>query len=239
MMCIYLRTNKINGKQYVGQAVDFEKREYDWEKRKRPYAGTYINNARNKYGIKNWTVEILKECNTQDELNEWEIYYIKALNTKAPNGYNLTDGGGGKIGYVTSQETRERLSKSHMGLGLGEKRPEQAEKMKGEKNPFFHKRHSKESIEKMKASHKGHIPWNKGKTYEEQFGEEKAKELKQKCINNAYRVDQIDKITGEVLHQWDCSKDAARELGLEYTNINKCAKGRYKTAFGYIWKRVA
>lgn len=234
MMCIYLRTNLVNGKQYVGQTVNFKRRENDWENRKK-YSNGIIDKARAKYGTENFKVEILRECQTLEELDKWEKYYIKELNTKTPNGYNMNDGGIGNAGLKMSEEIKKLMSK----LRRGKKRPEFAEKMKGEKNPFFHKTHSKETIEKIKAANKGKTAYNKGKTYEEQFGEEKAKELKQKCINNAYRVDQIDKVTGEVLHQWDCSKDAARELGLEYTNINKCAKGRYKTAFGYIWKRVA
>lgn len=239
MGCIYLRTNLANGKQYVGQAKDFKKRENEWNCLKRQYAGQLIDNARAKYGLQNWKVDILMECEAQEELNEWEMYYIKALNTKVPNGYNLTNGGGGKSGYKTPEAIRKKISMSHKGIGLGKKRPQHSERMKGERNPFFHKTHSKETIDKIKAANIGKISPNKGKTYEEQFGEEKAKELKQKCINNAYRVDQIDPITGEVVHQWNCAKDAAKELGLEYTNINKCVNGKYKTAFGYIWKRVA
>ena len=92
MKCIYLRTNLINGKQYVGQTVNFEQREYEWF-HATFYAGQYINNARGKYGVDNFKVEILKECDTLDELNKWEMYYIKDLNTKYPNGYNLTCGG--------------------------------------------------------------------------------------------------------------------------------------------------
>lgn len=70
MMCIYLRTNKLNGKQYVGQTVDFEKREREWRCYKAEYAGSYINHAREKYGIENWTVEILRICNKEDDLDQ-------------------------------------------------------------------------------------------------------------------------------------------------------------------------
>ena len=238
MKCIYLRTNKVNGKQYVGQTQDFIKRECDWGKTKTPYAGVYINQARKKYGINNWSVEILMECDTQDELNYWEKYYIKTLNTKAPNGYNLTDGGEGREGYKLSKESREKISKAHKGIGLGIKRPDHAERMKGENNPFYGRTHSPETVAKIIAANKGKTPHNKGKTYEEQFGKEKAMELKQKCINNNVPVDQIDKITGEVLRTWNSGKDASRELRVEYTNINKCTNNKQKTAFGYVWKKI-
>lgn len=114
MMCVYLRTNTVNGKQYVGQTKDFKQREYDWKSTKSSYAGAYIDNARRVYGIENFTVEILKECTTQDELNEWEVYYINKYNTKRPNGYNLTDGGGGTIGYKMPEEAIERIR--HYGM---------------------------------------------------------------------------------------------------------------------------
>lgn len=114
MKCIYLRTNLVNGKQYVGQTNDFKQRECDWKCTKSSYAGAYIDNARKKYGLENWKVEILKECDTQEELNEWEIYYIKKYNTKKPNGYNLTDGGNSTTGYKHTEETIERIR--HYGM---------------------------------------------------------------------------------------------------------------------------
>lgn len=110
MKCIYLRTNTINGKQYVGQANDFDKREREWKCLSGRYAGKLITNARNKYGVENFKTEVLKECHTQDELNQWEQYYIKELNTKTPNGYNLTDGGDTSSGYKFTEETKKILS---------------------------------------------------------------------------------------------------------------------------------
>ena len=109
MKCIYLRTNLDNGKQYVGQANDFKQRENEWNCLKKHYAGKLIDNARKKYGLDNWKVEIIRECETQDELNKWEIYYIKELNTKTPNGYNLTDGGETSSGYKLTDEHIEKL----------------------------------------------------------------------------------------------------------------------------------
>ncbi len=50
-----------------------------------------------------------------EDLNRKEIECIAWFGTKAPNGYNLTDGGGGRIGFVVSDETRTRLRVSHLG----------------------------------------------------------------------------------------------------------------------------
>jgi group I intron endonuclease len=131
---VYLRTNKANGKQYVGQTNDFKRREFNWYNTNWHYAGRLIDNARKKYGVENWDTDILKECTTLEETNYWEAYYIKELNTKAPNGYNLTDGGDGAPACIVSDETRKKLS----------------ERTKGENNPFYGKHHSKETIEKLK-----------------------------------------------------------------------------------------
>ncbi len=138
MKCIYLRTNLVNGKQYVGQTINFEKRENAWLYKKR-YAGEAINNARKKYGTENFKAEILRECETQDELNKWEMYYIDKLNTVSPNGYNLTDGGGGRVHSKISEETRQKMSVSHSGS----------------KNAMYGKTHTKEARIKIKNARLG------------------------------------------------------------------------------------
>lgn len=109
MKCVYVRTNLVNGKQYVGQANDFKQREAEWRCTKKHYAGVLIDNARAKYGTENWKVDIIKECDTQEELNKWEMYYIKLLDTRNPNGYNLTDGGETSSGYKLTKEHIEKI----------------------------------------------------------------------------------------------------------------------------------
>ena len=107
MGVIYVRPNLINGKKYVGQAKDVKTRNGQWENLNRPYAGKVINAARAKYGIEAFGFEILKECG-DEELNQWEMYYIEKLNTKVPYGYNMTDGGDST--YEMTDETKAKLS---------------------------------------------------------------------------------------------------------------------------------
>lgn len=111
---IYVRPNLINGKKYVGQATNLEVRQNRWNCLTQPYAGPAINAARAKYGIDNFGFEILKECE-DEELDYWEKYYIKELNTKVPYGYNLTDGGEGMNGYTHSAETRKKIGRANKG----------------------------------------------------------------------------------------------------------------------------
>ncbi len=130
MGCIYLATNTINGKQYVGQAQDIDKRKNGHKRDVRNGKGYVFHKALRKYGWDAFEWGVVFEC--QDKLlNRWERYYIKRLNTKSPNGYNLTDGGEGTRGHRwkatkdmveqnrvravqhwSSKEAREKLSES-------------------------------------------------------------------------------------------------------------------------------
>lgn len=88
---IYKITNKVNGKSYIGQTrytIEFR-----WKQHQHKKDNTYFHNAIHKYGIDNFYIEILEECDVE-KLNSREIYYIAKYNT-FNNGYNLTIGGDG------------------------------------------------------------------------------------------------------------------------------------------------
>ena len=86
---IYMFKNKLNGKIYVGQSNNIERR---YSQHKRATDNMPFHKAVRKYGIDNFKFRILKECEI-DELNRWEIYYISKCNSLVPHGYNVTKGG--------------------------------------------------------------------------------------------------------------------------------------------------
>lgn len=110
---IYLRTNLVNGKQYVGQTKDFKQREYSWNCLKQVYANPYLTKARNKYGLENFDTVILGEFESQEELNRWEKHYIKMFNSLFPNGYNFQEGGTNGCGCA--ETTKEKISIANTG----------------------------------------------------------------------------------------------------------------------------
>lgn len=90
MNYIYLVTNQINGKQYIGQ------HHYDGDGIDVSYKGSgkLLKQAYQKYGISNFKIEILEYC-TDTSIDELEIKWIRELNTQTPNGYNIRSGGNG------------------------------------------------------------------------------------------------------------------------------------------------
>lgn len=102
MAYIYLITNVINNKQYVGQTVNKVQRRFNQHKNsayniKDKDNKAPLHQAIKKYGIENFTVEILEEC-PNNQLNEREIYWINKLDTYQ-KGYNASLGGNGKTLY--------------------------------------------------------------------------------------------------------------------------------------------
>ena len=95
MIGIYKITKKENGKSYIGQSNDIERRIKEHQsKRTRPYP---IELAIQKYGKDAFTYEVLEECSLE-ELDEREKYWIAYYNTYKGFGYNCNIGGGTSSG---------------------------------------------------------------------------------------------------------------------------------------------
>lgn len=101
MSYIYVITNNINNKKYVGKTnFSIEKRfkEHKRDSKKRKLEKRPLYSAMRKYGEENFSIEELEEC-ASEKAEEREIYWINKLNTYGHNGYNATHGGDGKQLY--------------------------------------------------------------------------------------------------------------------------------------------
>lgn len=92
MIGIYCFTNKMNGKSYVGQSTDIQRRFFEHKTRKTE--NTYFHDAIEKYGFENFEFKVLEECR-KEELDIKEKFYIKKLKAYYPDGYNVDIGGHG------------------------------------------------------------------------------------------------------------------------------------------------
>ena len=91
MVCgIYIITNKITGKQYIGQSKHIKRRIKE-HKQLKDIKTSYVEKSIKKYGWENFTWDILWEC-SQNELYAEEKKFIRLYGTRV-QGYNLTWGG--------------------------------------------------------------------------------------------------------------------------------------------------
>lgn len=109
--CVYIHTNKINGKKYVGQTCQYppEKR---WKNGAGYYNSTYFYRAIQKYGWDNFEHEVVKRNLTLKEADSFEMYLINKFNTINPNGYNAVEGGSNGR---PSEETKRKMSEAQIG----------------------------------------------------------------------------------------------------------------------------
>lgn len=118
---IYKITNKINGKCYIGQSNDINRR---WQQELSPNAklNPHLARAFEKYGTYNFEFEIIEECH-RELLNEREQFWINLYNSADKNfGYNKTLGGDGNLGrhFIMSEEQKEKIRKANTGHKLTE-----------------------------------------------------------------------------------------------------------------------
>lgn len=131
-MYVYLLTNLINGKGYVGQTTKsleerFKGHVAHSKSKTRVHRGK-IAGAIAKYGPENFRISLLEECTDLVSLNASETKWIERLNTIGA-GYNITIGGDHVpiadetkqklrhhfLGRKLSQETREKMRASRLG----------------------------------------------------------------------------------------------------------------------------
>lgn len=109
---IYMTTNLINNKKYIGQKQSniFLGEEYLG-------SGTYLLRAIRKYGRNSFSTEIIEECDSKEDLDRREIYWISYYDAVNSNMfYNLQAGGQGSLkGSLHSEEWKKKTSLSLKG----------------------------------------------------------------------------------------------------------------------------
>ena len=123
MSCgIYKITNKINGHSYIGLSKDIEKRFSEHKSKaihsnKKDDLDKALYRAMRKYGIDNFSYEIIEEC-PKEKLKEREIYWISYYNTyENREDYNETPGGdlpGSNTGHLGEDHGRAILTEKEV-----------------------------------------------------------------------------------------------------------------------------
>jgi group I intron endonuclease len=227
---IYKITNKINNKKYIGQSVNIKRRKYYHFT---THCNMVISNAIFKYGKENFDFEILEECE-ESQLDELEIKYITEYkSTNREFGYNIDNGGNG-TGKM-SEETKQKLRELNLG----------------ENNAFYGKKHTEESLEKMRVKQSGKklsdetkqkikesTTGNKNHFYGKKHTEEVKNKIKEHHKNNPDYAFNGKKHTEESLQKMrDNNKNNDwnnRGKGVLYNNKN----GKFNTKFNGKTKSI-
>ena len=241
---IYCITNLINGKKYIGQTAKlYLSARWDGHKLSaRNNQSGYLYNAMRKYGEENFVFKVLLYNIPIEQLNFYECLWIKKLNTKCPNGYNMTDGGEGcrritawNKGKPRSKETIQKI-KSHYT-------PEVKEQMRvrvsGENNPMYGRRGENSPTYGL------HRCGEDNPFYNKHHSEETKAKLSKFQQQRKQKVGMYDINTDKLLMTFDSYSEAGKYLRNHTTftkaddsAISRCARGIYNNVYGYKWHKI-
>jgi len=157
-MIIYKTTNLINNKIYIGKTTRKSLLYYG--------SGIVLNQSIKKYGKENFKREIIEQCDTFEQLNERERFWILELKSYDPNiGYNRSYGGDGFSGItpetilklklkrskrIISEETKQKIGDSNRNKPKSEQHKKSLSKSWEKRK--IEKPHTKETLDKMSKS---------------------------------------------------------------------------------------
>ena len=217
--CVYVHTNKVNGKKYFG--ITSQKPESRWENGYR--YNSHFSRAIEKYGWEGFTHEVIISGLTKEEACRWEIALIAQYGTQDPNnGYNIQSGGEGCAEQNNVAVNQYSLDGKYIRTWASIK----------EANVAFGVRHNGGSQIGMACSGKcksacGYMwKYNRGNTSD----------------IAPYRTNRYKKVAqyssdGKLIKAWDSVKEASETLKIDGGTITNVCKGKYyRTAGGYIWR---
>jgi group I intron endonuclease len=239
---VYKITNKTNGMIYIGATKLSLERRFDNHFRRRNDR-TFLARAMKKYGKDNFTIKLLQEYISEQDMFNGEIYYIKLFDSNNNKvGYNLTKGGDrgptligknnpnfGKKNKRLSDMDKARKWKSLEEI-YGIKKANKIKSKKSKITKLNWKRGKFiNAIKKMSEARKK--AWENGKYKNVGYKISNAKKgipsnkvVRVKCINN-----------GKVYHS---ITEAAKELGLNNGNICNVINHKYLHTKGFEFVRL-
>lgn len=229
---IYVITNLINGKKYVGQSVDVPTRiiQHRYHLNAGIHYNDHLQRAWNKYGKDNFRFDVLEYCDI-DELDDLERKYISEFDTMNDKcGYNLESGG--HECKQLSDETKKKLSE----YSSGENNPMYGIHLFGDKNGMYDKNHSEESKQQMgETKSRAYNSTGFFKVYKNnddrylqgfRWHYSWTEDGKRKEIASVSILDLEKKVRAKGLH-WEILDEELAKRTIEEDNANKKTKGDY------------
>lgn len=226
---IYIITNLINNKQYIGQHYGELNDAYYG-------SGTNIIKAINKYGKENFKKEILEICTDRATADQKEKEYIEKYDcVNSPNFYNLQEGGTGGDGWRATQRyfqehpdiAQEVYQKNIKNLQEWQKAHPEKVKENIEKciegSRQWKKEHPQELQKIMGKVQEGKKQWQQ--EHYEEWQMQIKDFIKKGAETNSKQVLCIT--TGKI---FPSLSEAARFYNTHQSNITKCLKGQRKTS---------
>lgn len=156
MTIVYLVTNINTKKRYVGiTSLTLHQRRYYHYHAAKYNSQLLFHRALRKYKPEDWLWEIKLITQNDAEAKDCEKMLIEKYQTHYINGYNMTLGGDGLLGYKHTEETKLKISKANMGnkYSLGHKHTQETRLKMGQSQ--IGRKHSKETKIKMSKSMTG------------------------------------------------------------------------------------
>lgn len=156
---VYIITNKLNGKYYVGSSVNTEKRL--WRHRKELESGThhciFLQRAWDKYGSDNFSFDILKQCLSLEEARALEQEYLDKEYGTLYNTSRISSGGD-LISYHPERaeivlKMKKSLEERYANLSEDERKRLYGQPQ--EANGMYGRKHTEEAKRKMSEANKG------------------------------------------------------------------------------------
>lgn len=204
---IYKIKNKITKQCYIGQTiVDLDER---WRQHLKPNSNCrYLKASIKKYGVDSFEFKLICICFDND-LDNYECFYMNKYNTLVPNGYNLREGGNSGRHH---EETKRKISETL--------------------------KNRTDIVRGKSQLGKPHTEEIKNKISKSLTGKKLSSETKDKLrkINIKHNVFKIDKETGEILEMFKGYVEAALNVQTSKGAIWRVCNGKAKMTKGFIWK---
>ena len=232
---IYLITNAITKKQYVGQTIRTIEERFVGHKTSAKYHtdNTYLHKSMNKYGFENFKIEEIiciefdERKILEEELNILEKYYIQEFDTLVPHGYNLTKGG------TEGAELYKRKVDEYDLYGnyicTYDSIIDAARKLNVNSSAIAKCCHGKSKFAFQRI-------WRF-------YGDDLYKYALPSNIQVAereYKLTPVDQYTidGKYIKTFDSMVNACKELKLHQSvsHIAECCMGKLYTAYGFVWR---
>jgi len=219
----------LNGKSYVGYTEKSITRRWNEhvaksKNKKNLYA---FANALRKYGVLYWKHDVLEVIQTScNDAQERERFWISKLKCRGEFGYNLTDGGNGASGRVTTDVTRKKQSVAALGKKFS------LEHVDNIKNALtgrtYTEKERQRHLEALTDDVKAQISKKlTGRKLSEQH-------VRNMCI---MRTEPFVAMRGdEIIAAFMCSSDIINILGINVQRVN--ALKNNTTCCGHAWRKI-